>query len=89
MDPLGRPPNDEILNKKLNETKSRNIYYNSKQIQSFQSNYCGMYCMLFILANAGARKNAIKSVYFSTADRDEKNENRCISYLSRYFDINI
>jgi len=76
FDPLGLPPTREEIRKKLIE-KNLPVYFNHKTIQSTSSNYCGLFCLLFLLKQYNKGEN----VYFTKGDFDSKNNMRCIKYL--------
>ena len=56
------------------------VYYNRRQIQSYDSNFCGFFSMLYVLHYC-TRVN----VNLKFSDRDLlRNDDLCISYLCQY-----
>ena len=54
----------------------------SKSLQSFESTYCGFYCMLFIICNVLNKKYLIR-ILGKMKENDVNNDRKCIFYLTR------
>ena len=79
FDPLNLPIIPiEIYNYLSN--RDFNITNCSLDIQSFESTYCGFYCMLFIICNKISFKYWVSTVK-KFKSRSKKNDSKCIKYL--------
>lgn len=56
--------------------------YNSKQIQHFDSNYCGMFCLAFVMFH-DTNKKFINFLRMFNSDKIIKNDNIVVDYISR------
>jgi hypothetical protein len=75
IDSFGLPCYESSLKKFLSKT-SRPIFFNTVQIQDFSSNFCGFYCMLFVLYfNARVKKKMTFSNNLSL------NDSICVNYI--------
>ncbi len=63
FDSYGLPPTNYGLETKINQT-SLNCYYNDKRLQG-NSNYCGLYCILYLLFVCRNKKNEFYSSFFN------------------------
>lgn len=54
--------------------------YNSNQIQSFDSNYCGMYCLAFVMYH-DSNKKFINFLKMFNSDNLFKNDNIVVNYI--------
>ena len=75
IDSFGLPCVTENLCEFLS-TLNKPVYHNSKQIQDFYSNYCGFYCMLYVLY---FDKERLFTIEFT--DNLKKNDTLCIKYI--------
>ena len=55
--------------------------YNSKQIQDFESNYCGMYCLAFVMHHDSNNK-FINFLRMFNSDKLIKNDEIVVNYIS-------
>ena len=75
IDSFGLPCVTESVCKFLS-LLNKPIYHNSKQIQDFSSNYCGFYCMMYVLYFDKERSFTVKFT-----NNLKKNDMLCIKYV--------
>lgn len=51
FDSFGMKASNKNILKFINKYQRKNFYFNSTQIQSKLSNFCGFYCLAFLIAN--------------------------------------
>lgn len=77
IDSYGQPCEDDDICNFLSKL-DKPVYYNTRQIQSYESNFCGFFSMLFVLHYCNKSSLSLK---FSK--KLVKNDDLCISYLCR------
>lgn len=70
----------------------RKIEYNRTRVQSWKSNYCGLYCILYVCYSDGTRAHKIgkKGLRFYSNQSEKKllqNDRRCVDYLKQMFSL--
>lgn len=85
FDPFGRGVHEDQMERFLNMC-DRTIRVNRKQLQSLESNYCGLYCIL-ISCYADGRMNDVKLRFLTNKKRLKENDKLCSQYLTRMFEI--
>ena len=78
IDPYGLPCDNEYINNFMRGCR-RPIYHNEKQIQSFDSVYCGVFAMLFVLYFDKRPNFKLKFKVKNIKDNDKL----CMHYLRR------
>ena len=82
FDPLGKKLTNKYIKIVVKKLKKFNIKFKDfkNKIQSDESNFCGFFCIAFLIA---AYKNKIKQ-FFSIMDKKDlnKNDNLCIKFIS-------
>lgn len=84
IDSLGLPclvPSIKTFLSSLN----RSIFWNCRTIQSNSSNFCGFYCMFFILYYS-LKSNQRFKIYFS--NELELNDEKCVLYIKKVCKLN-
>ena len=81
IDPFGFPPYQLEIKSFLNLCQ-RKVKVSQKQIQHLESNYCGIYCIIFACYAAG-HGNGMKLRFYRTDML--RNDTLCIVYLKRMF----
>lgn len=82
IDPYGLPCEQVHVRRFLNQCR-RPIVYNSRQIQDFNSVYCGMYAILFTLYIG--KRFGVRSLFQMRFFRADllRNDDLCVKYIRR------
>lgn len=83
IDSFGLPCENLDIKTFLVKTK-KNIYFNTKTIQDPLSNFCGYFCILFVLffENILLNKSIIKLTFYPS-NLLYKNDNLCLQYIKK------
>lgn len=84
IDPFGLPNMQPDINIFLQLCKRKNVYVNLRQIQHFNSVYCGFYAILFAcyFDKQYHSKKKLFSLHFKNSNL-YKNDSLCVEYLRR------
>ena len=82
IDPFGLPPSGSPAVGAFLSSCKRRIKINRKQVQDMESNYCGLFCILFVCYADGRGREMELRFYRTNMKRNDK---LCDQYLNRMF----
>ena len=83
IDSIGLPIVHQEINNFIDQYSPRPIYFNTKQIQSFESSHCGLYAALFTLYFDQYEQHNMKMTFFKNPALLLKNDDKCIQYIKK------
>lgn len=80
IDSFGSPAREVNINDFLLKCE-RPVFYNTSQIQSFSSTFCGFYACLFIIFFSKKSENPLKLSFHTDEKKLKMNDALCITYI--------
>ena len=66
-------------------SKQKNFWVNSQQLQTFGSNICGLYCILFVLSRIS--NISFENFIANFSQNKQENDCKCVKRVEEYFHV--